>query len=84
MLSLFSVSSVAASLDVHGEIKINGKTVIDNKGQFVNQSSLGTIDFSDYEIASPNKKITLEAIGSRYSDMDESETVRKTVVLLDY
>ncbi|WP_318432749.1 hypothetical protein [Photobacterium leiognathi] len=71
MTKLFSLSVIAlltglsnvasaASLDVHGEIKVNGKTVIDDKGNVIqDQSHLINID--DYTNAVPNRVVTLVA-----------------------
>jgi hypothetical protein len=56
--ALFSVTANAASLDVHGEIKVNGNVVIDNEGNFVGNGSdvtpppsADSINFSDYFVS---------------------------------
>ncbi|KJG02710.1 hypothetical protein [Photobacterium angustum] len=60
LLTGLSTAASAASLDVHGEIKINGKTVIDDKGNLIqDQSDLINID--DYANAAPNRVVTLTA-----------------------
>ncbi|PSV47142.1 hypothetical protein [Photobacterium sp. GB-36] len=60
LLTGLSTAASAASLDVHGEIKINGKTVIDDKGNLIqDQSDLINID--DYTNATPNRVVTLVA-----------------------
>ncbi|PSV38817.1 hypothetical protein C9J44_03210 [Photobacterium sp. GB-27] len=60
LLTGLSTAASAASLDVHGEIKINGKTVIDDKGNLIqDQSDLINID--DYANATPNRVVTLAA-----------------------
>ncbi|SMY36189.1 hypothetical protein [Photobacterium andalusiense] len=64
ILTSFSVS--AATLDVHGEIKVNGKTVIDNKGNLIQDKS-DLIDLDDYFDAKPNSIVTLKSISSENS-----------------
>ncbi|KJF89583.1 hypothetical protein [Photobacterium leiognathi] len=60
LLTSLSTAATAASLDVHGDIKINGKTVIDAKGNVIqDQSHLINID--DYANAAPNRVVTLTA-----------------------
>ncbi|MCG3864431.1 MULTISPECIES: hypothetical protein [unclassified Photobacterium] len=60
LLTGLSTAASAASLDVHGEIKVNGKTVIDAKGNLIqDQSDLINID--DYANAVPNRIVTLAA-----------------------
>ncbi|PSW45075.1 hypothetical protein [Photobacterium leiognathi] len=60
LLTSLSTVATAASLDVHGDIKINGKTVIDAKGNVIqDQSHLINID--DYANAAPNRVVTLAA-----------------------
>ncbi|KJG38882.1 hypothetical protein UA32_06350 [Photobacterium angustum] len=60
LLTGLSTAASAASLDVHGEIKINGKTVIDDKGNLIqDQSDLINID--DYANATPNRVVTFAA-----------------------
>lgn len=58
ILASFSVS--AATLDVHGEIKVNGKTVIDDKGNLIQDKS-DLINIDDYTNAAPNSIISLIA-----------------------
>ncbi|MBP2698569.1 hypothetical protein [Photobacterium lucens] len=48
LITVASFNLSAASLDVHGDIKINGKTVIDNTGKFVTQDD-ELIDFDAYQ-----------------------------------
>lgn len=43
-----STSVSAASLDVHGDIKVNGKVVIDAQGNVINNNNKESIDFSEY------------------------------------
>ncbi|MDO6543433.1 hypothetical protein [Photobacterium sanguinicancri] len=43
-----SAGATAASLDVHGDIKVNGKTVIDSAGNLV-QNKTNTINIADYQ-----------------------------------
>ncbi|MCD9519248.1 hypothetical protein [Photobacterium phosphoreum] len=61
ILASFSVS--AATLDVHGEIKVNGKTVIDGKGNLI-QNKSDLIDLDDYFNVKPNSIVTLKSISS--------------------
>ncbi|WP_256383901.1 hypothetical protein [Photobacterium toruni] len=61
ILASFSVS--AATLDVHGEIKVNGKTVIDDKGNLIQDKS-DLIDLDNYFNAKPNSIVTLNKINS--------------------
>ncbi|MCG3886621.1 hypothetical protein I3271_18270 [Photobacterium leiognathi] len=58
LLTSLSTVATAASLDVHGDIKINGKTVIDAEGNVIqDQSHLINID--DYANAAANRVVTL-------------------------
>ena len=54
----FTASTHAATLDVHGDIKINGTTVITNKGVVV---SAGSINLSKY-LKSGNGVVILEGV----------------------
>jgi hypothetical protein len=47
-------SATAATLDVQGDIKINGKTVIDNSGKVI---SVDLINMADYEKSVPSKTL---------------------------
>jgi len=56
MLAVFSASSVyAGSLDVHGDIKVNGKTVINANGELTG-SAATTITLQDYTNSNGLKK----------------------------
>ncbi|MEC6898074.1 hypothetical protein [Photobacterium piscicola] len=91
ILASFSVS--AATLDVHGEIKINGKTIIDDKGNLIQDKS-DLIYLDDYFNAKPNRVVTLNNINPnehpdstftfRYDDkgreFKEEESRNSTVV----
>ncbi|WP_283392817.1 hypothetical protein [Photobacterium phosphoreum] len=59
-----SFNSTAASLDVHGDIKINGKTVINAEGVFVESN---TVNINDY-FPTSSKVVTLAAIKKYYVD----------------
>ncbi|WP_060988831.1 hypothetical protein [Photobacterium leiognathi] len=60
LLTSLSTVATAASLDVHGDIKINGKTVIDAEGNVIqDQSHLINID--DYANATPNRVVMFSA-----------------------
>ncbi|MDO6496791.1 hypothetical protein [Photobacterium sanguinicancri] len=57
-----SAGATAASLDVHGDIKVNGKTVIDSKGNLVQPAPAVDpllVDMAEYEPA-PNAKLTYQ------------------------
>ncbi|MGR5151420.1 hypothetical protein [Photobacterium swingsii] len=57
-----SAGATAASLDVHGDIKVNGKTVIDSKGNLVQpapEPHPNLIDMADYQ-PKGNAIITLQ------------------------
>ncbi|WP_305420087.1 hypothetical protein [Photobacterium leiognathi] len=60
LLTGLSTVASAASLDVHGEIKVNGKTVIDDKGNVI-QDQNHLINIDDYTNAAPNRVVTLTA-----------------------
>jgi hypothetical protein len=66
ILASFSVS--AATLDVHGEIKVNGTTVIDAQGNLIQDKS-DLIDLNDYFNAKPDRVVTLKNINpNKYPD----------------
>ncbi|MEZ8740994.1 hypothetical protein AB6E21_13245 [Photobacterium swingsii] len=57
-----SAGATAASLDVHGDIKVNGKTVIDSKGNLIQPAPAVDpllVDMVEYEPA-PNAKLTYQ------------------------
>ena len=62
ILASFSVS--AATLDVHGEIKVNGTTVIDAQGNLIQDKS-DLIDLIDYFDAKPNSVVKLNKINAK-------------------
>lgn len=77
ILASFSVS--AATLDVHGDIKVNGKTVIDDKGNLIQDKS-NLIDYLDYFDAKPNSVVTLKSISleNRFSNFYYDENGRQS------
>lgn len=52
LITVTSFNLSAASLDVHGDIKINGKTIIDDTGKFVTQDD----DLINYKAYQPTEK----------------------------